>query len=105
MISYTPIIKKPLIKGGTNEVLKWVFAMTGLCDKTGVEVYYDAVWDVSDKPLVRYMMWTKSAIDLEYGKCEVENKFTDVIDRKIKAKCAKILVASDFDYNNAPDTL
>ena len=104
MIKYTEIKKQPMVNS-VNEVIKWVFGMSGVCDDTGTEAYIDAIWPLEDEARKHHSMWTKSEIAAEYGKCEVENGFSSTIQRKIAAKCDKLVVVSDFDYNNAPDTL
>lgn len=99
MINYETTQVTPCVDPLSNEVHSWVFGITGTDSETGVSAYYDAVWDVSSEPLLRYMMWSKAQIDLELGKCTAENDMDAVIASKIAAKSAKKLEVKDFDYN------
>jgi len=104
MINYKEPIRKPLVDQASNEVCKWVFGLEGTCSESGESGYIDAVWDVSDTPKKHFSLWTKKEIDAEYGKCEYENKFADIIERKIDCKNAKRVEVIDFDYNSASKT-
>ena len=99
MINYVTTKVLPQVDPLSNEVHSWVFGITGTDSETDTSAYFDAVWDVSSEPLLRYMMWSKEAIDLELGKCTIENDMDAVIARKIAAKDAKKLAVNDFNYN------
>ena len=100
MINYVKTKIKPFVDPNSNEVYSWHFGSEGTCSESGQKAYIDAVWDVSNEELKRYMFWTKAEIDLAYGKCADVNDFDATIVRKIDAKCAKKVEVSDFDYNS-----
>jgi hypothetical protein len=88
-----------------NEVIKFVFVLTGTCTESGTSASVDAYWPIDpDKPKKIAKLWTKDELDLEYGKCEVEKDFRAKVDAKIECKNAKYVASEDFDYNNAPNT-
>jgi len=103
-IEYSEPIRKPLVDKDTNELHQWVFGLEGTCSETGTCGFVDVVWDCSDKPKKHFSHWTKEEIDAEYIRCEFEEDFVGKIRAKIDAKNAKKVVASDFNYNDAPNT-
>ena len=101
-IKYETTKIKPFVDPLSNEVHSWLFGTTGSCSETGTSAYFDAVWDVSDKPLLRYMFWTKQAVDLECALCNNKNNVEESIASKIQAINDKRVEVAEFDYNALP---
>lgn len=100
-IEYTEI-RRPKVNEH-NEVIQWVFGLSGSCTESGTTASFDCIWDVSDHDRLHYSRWKKADIDAEFGKAEVEFNFSEKVDHKIACKVNKRFSPSDFDYNNAPN--
>lgn len=101
MIKTESEVVKPLVNIN-NEVLQWVFKVTGTDEDTGVSEAIECIHDVSDQPLERYMFWTKEGVDVEKFKCIQENDMIEKARKRVEARINKVVEASEFDYNNLP---